>query len=174
MDMKRLAPACAMTIVLLSSCVGPPSPRPAAPVPVPPPAKPSAPTAPVPAAWEDRPLTPGGWTYTQTGQVTTASFGPNGQVALRCDRTTRRISIERAGASTGPITIRTSNGAVTLPATAGSGTAPRITAIRAASDPVFDQIAYSRGKVAIETAGMPQLIVPPWAEVVRVIEDCRG
>jgi len=39
---------------------------------------------------------------------------------------------------------------------------------------VLDQIAYSRGRFAIEIAGLEPLIVPAWPEVGRVIEDCRG
>ena len=46
-------------------------------------------------------------------------------------------------------------------------------AVRAASDTVLDQIAYSRGRFAVEAQGLDTLILPAWAEVGRVIEDCR-
>lgn len=51
---------------------------------------------------------------------------------------------------------------------------PELVAVRAANDVVLDQIAYSRGRFALEAAGLPMLILPPWAEVARVIEDCRA
>jgi hypothetical protein len=40
-------------------------------------------------------------------------------------------------------------------------------------DPLLDAIALSKGRFAIETDGLPNLILPTWAEVSRVIEDCR-
>ncbi|MDG2003332.1 MAG: hypothetical protein P8J20_08375 [Novosphingobium sp.] len=42
-----------------------------------------------------------------------------------------------------------------------------------ASDPLLDAMAFSRGRFAVETAGLPTLYVPSWPEVSRVIEDCR-
>ena len=47
-------------------------------------------------------------------------------------------------------------------------------AMRTASDPGLDQIAFSRGRITIEQPGQPTLVLPTWAEPVRVIEDCRG
>jgi len=43
----------------------------------------------------------------------------------------------------------------------------------AARDPLLDAMAFSRGRFAVETAGLPTLYVPSWTEVSRVIEDCR-
>ena len=40
-------------------------------------------------------------------------------------------------------------------------------------DPVLDAMAFSRGRFLVEQAGMPTLVVPAWAEVGRVTEDCR-
>jgi hypothetical protein len=34
-------------------------------------------------------------------------------------------------------------------------------------------MAYSRGRFAVEINGLPTLYLPSWAEVGRVIEDCR-
>jgi hypothetical protein len=67
--------------------------------------------------------------------------------------------------------VRTSYGAVAWPAAAQGA---QLVATRAASDAVLDQIAYSRGKIALEATGRPALILPAWAELSRVIEDCRG
>jgi hypothetical protein len=40
-------------------------------------------------------------------------------------------------------------------------------------DPLLDAMAFSKGRFAIETPGLPTLYIPSWPEVTRVIEDCR-
>lgn len=178
-----LSLAATATLLMLGSCVGPPAPRavapaPARPVPVatrpaPAPVQPVAPPAPI--EWQHRPLSPGNWSYRAEAGGSVAQFGSDGASAtLRCDRASRRISLARAGAGQGDMIVRTSYGATTWPATASAGAAPQLVAFRAASDTAFDQIAYSRGKWAVETTGQLPLILPAWAEVARVIEDCRG
>jgi hypothetical protein len=42
-----------------------------------------------------------------------------------------------------------------------------------AYDPLLDAMASSRGRIGISASGLAALVVPPWAEVGRVIEDCR-
>ena len=44
----------------------------------------------------------------------------------------------------------------------------------APNDPLLDAIAFSRGRFVIEQTGQPPLVLPPHAEIGRVIEDCRG
>jgi hypothetical protein len=34
-------------------------------------------------------------------------------------------------------------------------------------------MAHSRGRFAVSTPGTNDLIIPPWSEFVRVVEDCR-
>ncbi|BAV64939.1 hypothetical protein [Sphingobium cloacae] len=170
-------PAAAPFLVLLASCVAPPQ-QPPAPAPAPPPA-PAPEPAPAPAAmeWHDRPVTPGNWTYRPETGGTLAAYGAGGAapfLSIRCDTASRRISVARPGAAQGTMTIRTSYGAMAWPAQPSTTVTPQTVAIRAASDPALDQIAYSRGKFAVEVAGQPPLILPNWAEVSRVIEDCRG
>ncbi|WP_343520792.1 hypothetical protein [Sphingomonas sp.] len=43
-----------------------------------------------------------------------------------------------------------------------------------ANDQLVDAMGYSRGRFIVETPGMAPLVVPAWAEVLRVVEDCRG
>lgn len=103
-------------------------------------------------------------------------FGPAGsgaRLTVRCDRAGRRILFARAGAGQGAMTVRTSYGAQVWPTSAASGSMPETVAARGASDGALDQIAYSRGKFAVEVLGLDPLILPAWAEVARVIEDCR-
>ena len=40
-------------------------------------------------------------------------------------------------------------------------------------DPLLDAMAVTKGNFAVESAGMATLYLPGWAEVTRVIEDCR-
>lgn len=42
------------------------------------------------------------------------------------------------------------------------------------SDPLLEQMAFSRGRFLVAVEGGPSLVVPAWPEVGRVIEDCRG
>ena len=41
------------------------------------------------------------------------------------------------------------------------------------NDPMLDSIAFSRGRFALEVAGLETLYLPSWPEISRVIEDCR-
>lgn len=43
----------------------------------------------------------------------------------------------------------------------------------AARDPLLDAMAFSRGRFAIQSDGLPTLYVPSWPEIGRVLEDCR-
>ncbi|OYW83858.1 MAG: hypothetical protein B7Z20_11930, partial [Sphingobium sp. 32-64-5] len=108
------------------------------------------------------------------------------ELAIRCDLATRRISFARVTAAQtragDQMTVHTSFGAFQWPvsdlptvSSAEKGTAATFAvAIRASNDSALDKIAFSRGRFAIEAPGAPPLAVPGWAEVSRVIEDCRG
>jgi hypothetical protein len=144
---------------LLSACAGKPAPAPPPAVRQTPPEAQAAP--PVEADSEDwlgQPLTPGDWSYDAgAGEARYAGF------SLRCDSARRRISLSRAGAS-GPLRLRTSYGEHVL--------APG--AALAADDPRLDEIAFSRGRFAVDAQGMTTLVLPAWPEPARVIGDCRG
>jgi hypothetical protein len=58
----------------------------------------------------------------------------------------------------------------TLPATAREGA---MAATLPARDTLLDAMAFSKGRFAVEVAGLPTLFLPAWPEVTRVIEDCR-
>lgn len=171
-------------LILLGSCVGPAT-RPASPAPAPAPrpaqasapVRPVAPAAPLASDWQYRTTAPGDWRWQSDAAMSIARFGPTAadpRLTIRCDRAARRINIIRAGAGQGTMTLRTSYGATSWPATATITPVPQTIAVRAAADTALDQMAYSRGKFAIEVMGLEPLIVPAWPEVSRVIEDCRG
>lgn len=126
-------------------------------------------------------MTPGGWSYRSEGQRSGAAYGIRGAapvLTLRCERLNRTISLERpvpaAPTTAGAITVRTTFGDAQWPASAADPARPLLSVRRAATDPLFDRIAYSRGRFMIEASGAGALILPAWPEVARVIEDCRG
>jgi len=166
----------------LAACVPPPEPTPApAPAPVPAPAPtPTPPPAPPPFAgnWMDAPLTPGDWTYTSG----VASFGTPGggpRLTLRCDRVAGLVAIGYFGTpgERAAMTIRTETLDRTVADTLVTTSDPRgsapITGRVPARDPLLDAMAFSKGRFAIEVAGLPTLYVPSFPEVTRVVEDCR-
>jgi len=166
----------AVPLCLAAAACVPPAP-PAGPVPVAPPVAPPAPRPqPTRAAdWRDWPQTPGTWRYRSDGPTrSVASFGPDRAteiVRLICDRPRRQIALQVAGAAGGTaLTVRTSSATRTLPLAAG----PIPAATLAAADPLLDAMAFSRGRFTVEPAGPAPLVLPAWAEVGRVVEDCRG
>ena len=172
-----LALAAAASTVL-SSCAAPqvaappPAPRPVA-VYTPPPAP-----RPAPADWRDAPQTAGDWRWSLDGGRSTASFAAAGftpTVKLICDRSAARVVLMRTGNAAGavPMALRTtstlrplsSDPALSPPGWLAVSIAPR--------DPLLDAMAFSRGRFAVEAAGLQTLYLPAWPEISRVIEDCR-
>lgn len=43
-----------------------------------------------------------------------------------------------------------------------------------ASDPLLDQMAFSRGRFMVTAEGGASIVVPAWPEFARVVEECRG
>ncbi|MBY9064223.1 hypothetical protein K7957_14875 [Sphingomonas yunnanensis] len=163
-------------LVLAAGCVPqvtpPPPPAPAlSPAPAPPAPAP-APT-PLAADWQDWPRTPGTWRYARDAAGTMASFGVGGAAVAtaRCDRAARAMTLTRIGGVRAPLTVRTSATTRTLPAAAVVNGAA---ATLPASDRLLDAMVFSRGRFTLEQSGSAPLVLPPWAELARVIEDCRG
>jgi len=176
--------ALASSLLIVTCCQTPqPAPRPApapAPAPVATKAPPPAPRpVPVESAWIDRPQTPGDWRYVVEPDETLAVFGTPGatKLVLACDRGSRRVGIVRATSTPkqGEVAMRISTETTSRPlvATAASGAPARVMVQLDARDPLLDAMAITRGRFAVEVEGEPGLYVPAWAEVTRVIEDCR-
>lgn len=173
--MRTILPAAAMSTVLLivAGCVSPPPPEPPRPRPTfasPPPAPPAAPA---PADWRDWPVTPGTWSYARDPRGSRATFGGD-RLVMRCDLAERRIVLSRGGSSAAPLAVRTSSTTRAVSVRPSGGAVPSVAAAFAPNDPLLDAMAFSRGRFAIEQAGAPPLVMPAWAEIGRVIEDCRG
>lgn len=154
-------------------------PPPAVPVPAPSPtpSPPPPPPPPVSADWRDWRLTPGTWAYRQDERGSIALFGRAGEEAdltLRCDRGRSRIYLARRGEGAPGLDIRTTSVERRLAALPAGGTPAYLAAELGVRDPVLDAIGFSRGRFVVEAQGLPVLVVPAWAETLRVVEDCRS
>lgn len=157
---------------MLASCKAVPPPA-QAPAPAPPPATRPI-TKPAPSDWRDAPATPGDWTWGMESGRSVARFA-GGALVLSCDPTAATVTLLRPGAAQGavPVTIMASDVARQLSGTPIAGPPPAIAVTIPARDNILDAMAFSRGRFAVETAGLSTLFVPSWPEVSRVIEDCR-
>ena len=165
----------------LAACVPAPQPMPQpkrtpAPTPAPPPPAPVA--QPSYSNWMDAPRTPGDWHYRSLPTGGIAVYGDNNSASLftmRCDRPANAVVLLRAGALSGPasMTIRTETQTRTIAAQPSPGIAPVVESRLSANDRLLDAMALSKGRFAVEVPGLKPLYLPSWAEVTRVIEDCR-
>ena len=171
--MRNRSIAMLAALAALAACaprIVPPAPPPPSPEPQ---ARPPAPLPPPPPVqWEDSPLSPGDWSYRGEGASSAAVFGTGTSAlfTLRCEPG-RRVILVLAGAGRSPLIVRTSYGDRSLAAEPRSG---ELVATLPASDGLLDQIAFSRGRFAVEAEGAGRLVLPAWPETARVIEDCRG
>jgi len=162
---RRLSPLLLFAPHLLVIGCVPAEPRADAPVSPPVVALP-APPPPLARDWTDWPRTPGDWRYERSGSVSRAVFRPAG-VSLACEAD-RRLRLRIEGRTAAPLTVRTSFNVRTLaPGTDGAFALDP-------NDRLLDAMAFSRGRFALQQAGAPPLVLPPWAELGRVVEDCRA
>lgn len=158
-----------------------PEPAPAPSPPVAPTPTPTPAPAPASGAWTEWPLQPGTWVYREDDRGSIALFGPAQSDALftiRCDRSRRQIFISRAGqapAGGAAMTLRASSGLQSYTGRSTGASAPYYTAVAMSpTEFMLDRIAFSRGRFALETAGMASVAIPIWPEFTRVVEDCRS
>jgi hypothetical protein len=156
--------------LVLAACVPPAAPPAPAPAPPPQPAPPPAPTPPPAVDWRDAPLSQGDWTYAERPGPR-ATFAVEGPIFVVECTTARQAIFLRFGAATGSaLTVRTTFGERSLPASNDGG---MMRATLAAADPLLDEMAFSRGRFLVQADGQPDLILPPWPELARLVEDCR-
>ena len=176
----RFAAAAASIALLLAGCVPPPKPAPVVRPAPPPVVRPSPPpvvvTPPLGADWTEWPFTQGDWAYRKDGVGSIALFGPPGADALltlRCDRTRGAMYLSVPGPGE-TATIRTTTLSRSIPLRSTGGDTSYVASQFAPTDAMLDAMVFSRGRFVVERAGAPPLVVPPYAEIGRVIEDCRG
>ena len=107
------------------------------------------------------PLAPGQWSYVATAMGSEARY--DGYLAIRCDRATRTVTLMRPGVAPGVLTVITDSTTRNLP----------VGGRLLANDPIFDAIAFSRGRFIVSGGGAT-LAIPSWPEAARSIEDCRS
>ena len=167
--MRRVLALLAFTAI--GACVAPPRPAPVrAPVETAPPPAPAPVAAPRPADWRDWAFTRGDWRYRRFGAATAAEYGDATAVhaALRCE--SGSVRLVWPAAQPGQIAIRTSTTEVFRTATAASEGGAQL--VFPPRDSLLDAMAFSRGRFVLQS-GTLDLVLPPWPEVARVIEDCR-
>lgn len=167
-------------LALPAACVAPKAPAPPPPPSVAPP-QPPRPVPTLPSDWRDWPLAAGDWSYRSDANGSVASFGRIGAPAdftVQCDKATRRIALARPGlldaGKVAQMTLRSTEGAGSYPVANLAGPTPRVAASLGAYDPLLDKLAFSRGRFLVQIAGAQDIVLPSWAEVARVVEDCRG
>ena len=130
--------------------------------------------------WTDWPITPGDWVYRSDDRGSLALFGPAGRdaiVTLRCDRNQRKIYFSRAddaGTRGGNMTIRASSALKQFSAQSAGGAPAYVAVEMTPSDAFLDAMIFTRGRIAVEAAGQQSIAIPVWAEIAKVVEDCRG
>jgi hypothetical protein len=119
----------------------------------------------------------GSWSYAPTSDGSEAVFANSAgspQLWVHCTRATRRVSISKsATAAARSVNVWTSSLERSIASSFNPATG-RLTIDLATYDPLLDAVVSSRGRVAFTVGAQPSLVVPPWAEVARVIEDCRA
>ncbi|WP_168157312.1 hypothetical protein [Erythrobacter sp. QSSC1-22B] len=176
-----MAAALGLTFAL-AACIPAPRPEPApTPPPVqtsPPPPPPAAPAQPTYSNWMDAPRTAGDWSYRTQAGGSLAQFGTPGAgagFAMRCNAAQREIVLTRESGSGQPVPmrIRTETAERVVTAQPVAGQVSSVAVAIPARDPILDAMALTKGRFAIEAQGSQTLYLPAWAEVTRVIEDCR-
>lgn len=164
--------ACLAAPLALAACVPPPATPTATPTPSPAATpRPPAPVTPAPADWRDAPVTPGAWRLGATSDGLRADYAS--LASLRCVRADRTVVLTIAGTfatSAVAIGVTTERGRRAVPAQRMAG---GLAATVPARDGVLDAMAFSRGRFRLDTPDGRALVLPSWAEISGVIEDCR-
>jgi len=119
----------------------------------------------------------GAWSYRATNGGSEADFVAltgGVQLKIRCNRAARTVSVVRTGvaAAAPALSIWTTSQSRSVPSRFLA--TKELVADIAATDPLLDAIAFSRGRFATGASGAPMVAVPAWPEPKRVIEDCRS
>jgi len=119
----------------------------------------------------------GNWSYSaQPGgsEATFVNAAGQPQLAITCTRGVRQVTISKPATVIAPfILVWTSALTRNLPSSYNPATR-RLSATVSAYDPILDAMGFSRGRIGFSALNQPALIVPAWAEVSRVVEDCRA
>ncbi|MEO0463810.1 MAG: hypothetical protein AAF127_11815 [Pseudomonadota bacterium] len=157
-----------------------PTPSPAASISAPPP-PPPAPvvTEPTFENYLDAPQTPGTWEFEDEPGEKLALFGVNPRqpiFLMRCGEgriaLVRTTSDPQAVRRTMTVTTETTERRLQTAPVPGRQV-PLLASMLDPNDPLLDAMAITKGRFKIAVDGERTLYLPAWAEVTRVIEDCR-
>ena len=119
---------------------------------------------------------PGSWSYVSVPGGSEARFTDASatiRLTVHCTKATRRVIISHTSAApASSMFVWTSSATRNLRAQFDAK-GMRVSADLAASDPLLDAIAFSRGRIAVSMPGMSALVVPAWPDAARAVEDCR-
>ena len=120
---------------------------------------------------------PGNWAYSTTSDGSEAVFTnstASPQLWVHCTKATRQVTIAKAATAAAPfLNVWTSSLTKNLASSFNPSTG-RLSIELANYDPLLDAIVSSRGRVGFTVGTEPPLVLPVWAEVAHVIEDCRA
>jgi hypothetical protein len=120
----------------------------------------------------------GNWIYSSSDTGSQALFRDSAsqrpQLTIRCSRPTRHVTIAKPASAAAPfLFVWTSSLSKSFSATFDPATA-QLSATLESTNTLLDALAFSRGRFGVSVPGAPALVLPAWAEVGRVIEDCRA
>jgi len=119
----------------------------------------------------------GTWSWAQTADGSEAVFTDaysKAQMTVHCTRISRRVSISKSATAAAPFMgVWTGTQTRSLPSSFDPATG-KLSIALPAFDNLLDAFVSSRGRVGLVVAGRPPLVVPAWAEVAHVVEDCRA
>ena len=118
----------------------------------------------------------GSWGYQAVAGGSIARFVDTSGIArvtMQCSRAARQVTIAHTSAApSATMLVWTSSQSRSI-ASLFDQKGMRVTANLAATDPLLDALAFSRGRFALQLAGSPPLVIPTSPEAARVVEDCR-
>lgn len=118
----------------------------------------------------------GAWTYNASNDGSEAHFTDANavpQLILRCTLSVRHVTIFKPASAAVPyMNIWTSSQRRSIASSFNPATG-RLSVELEASDPLLDAMSTSRGRIGIAAGTQPALVLPPWPELARVVEDCR-
>ena len=97
------------------------------------------------------------------------------RLIVRCNRAARIVTLVRTGvpAAAPVLAIWTSGLSRGVPSRFDLPSRT-LSADLAATDPLLDSFAFSRGRFATSAVGAPLVAIPAWPEPARVVEECRS
>jgi len=119
----------------------------------------------------------GNWSYSAMADGSEAVFSNSSsfpQLWVHCTRATRRVSIAKSATGAAPFVEVWTSSLTQSVAASFNPTTGRLSIELGPFDPLLDAIAGSRGRIGFSVANQPALVIPPWAEAARVVEDCRA